>query len=72
MFSKQNVFKGCYQGQNVTILAILERLEFKHLSVFHGPSTLKSILYFAVPVVVAVCAERRMYSTVCYHVWLIR
>ena len=30
--SKQNLFKGCYQGQNVTVLAILERLEFKNSS----------------------------------------
>ena len=48
--SKQKLLKGCHQGENVTVLAILERLEFKnflagrqYLSVFHGPSTLKSI-----------------------------
>ena len=26
--SKQKLLKGCHQGQNVTVLAILERLEF--------------------------------------------
>ena len=52
--SKQKLLKGCHQGQNVTVLAILERLEFKNFScrltmvagntsVFHGPSTLKSV-----------------------------
>ena len=30
--SKQKLSKGCHQGQNVTVLAILERLEFKHFS----------------------------------------
>ena len=30
--SKQKLLKGCYQGQNVTVLAILERLEFKNVS----------------------------------------
>ena len=29
--SKQNLLKVCHQGQNVTVLAILERLEFKNL-----------------------------------------
>ena len=28
--SKQKLLKGCHQGQNVTVLAILERLEFKN------------------------------------------
>ena len=53
--SKQKLLKDCHQGQNVTILAILERLELKifsrrptcgrqYFSVFHGLSTLKSIL----------------------------
>ena len=48
--SKQKLLKDCHQGQNVNVLAILERLEFKNssglptkVSVFHGPSTLKSI-----------------------------
>ena len=27
--SKQKLLKGCHQGQNVTVLAILERLEYK-------------------------------------------
>ena len=27
--SKQKLLKGCHQGQNVTVLAILERLELK-------------------------------------------
>ena len=30
--SKQKLLKGCHQGQNVTALAILERLEFKKFS----------------------------------------
>ena len=49
-FLKQKLLKGCHQGQNVTVLAILECLEFKnflvgrqYISVFHGPFTLKSI-----------------------------
>ena len=29
--SKQKLLKGCHQGQNVTVLAIQERLEFKFL-----------------------------------------
>ena len=32
-FSKQKQLKGCHQGQNVTILAILECLEFKNFLV---------------------------------------
>ena len=35
--SKQNLLKDCHQGQNVTVLAILERLEFKNCS---GRSTM--------------------------------
>ena len=40
--SKYNLLKGCHQGQNVSVLAIPERLEFKNVSlsvssVFHGP-----------------------------------
>ena len=47
-FSKQKLWKGCHKGQNVTVLATLERLEFNHgglqyFSALHGPSTLKSI-----------------------------
>ena len=53
--AKQKILKGCYQGQNVAVVAILESLEFKnffstnhsdqqYFSVFHGHSTLKSIL----------------------------
>ena len=30
--SKQKLLKGCRQGQNVTVLVILERLEFKNFS----------------------------------------
>ena len=30
--SKQKLLKGCHQGQNVTVLAILERLELKSFS----------------------------------------
>ena len=53
--SKQKLSKGCHQGQNIIVLAILERLEFEnfflsgnhgdqqYFSVFHGPPTLKSI-----------------------------
>ena len=50
---KQKLLKVCHQGQNVTVLAILERLKFKYFlvsqvadkyfSVFFGPSALKSI-----------------------------
>ena len=29
---KEFLLKGCHQGQNVTVLAILERLEFKNFS----------------------------------------
>ena len=56
-FSKQKLLKSCHQGQNVTVLAILEsrvsRIQKiflsathgsqQYFSVFHGPSTLKSI-----------------------------
>ena len=52
--SKQKLLKGCHQGQNIVVLAILERLKFKNFScrppwytilfsVFYGPFTLKSI-----------------------------
>ena len=53
--NKAETIKGCHQGQNITILAILERLEFKKIflsanngdrqciSVFHDPSTRRSI-----------------------------
>ena len=34
--SKQKLLKGCHQGQNVTVLAILERLELKNL--FYRPT----------------------------------
>ena len=30
--SKQKLLKGCHQGQNITILTILERLEFENFS----------------------------------------
>ena len=30
--SKQKLLKDCHQGQNVTVLAIVERLEFLNLS----------------------------------------
>lgn len=30
--SKQDLFKGCYQGQIVAVLAILERIQFKNFS----------------------------------------
>ena len=30
--SKQKLLKGCHQGQTDTVLAILERLEFKFFS----------------------------------------
>ena len=30
--SKQKLLKGCHQGKNVTVLVILERLEFKDFS----------------------------------------
>ena len=41
--SKQKLLKVCHQCQNVTVLAILECLEFKNVSVFHDSYTLKSI-----------------------------
>ena len=54
--SKQKLLKGCHQGENITVLAIVERLQFEnfccrstkvadnmYFSVFHGPSTLKFI-----------------------------
>ena len=53
--SKQKLLKDCHQGQNIIILAILERLEFENLScrptmvadnIFQcsmAPPTLKSI-----------------------------
>ena len=31
-FSKKKLLKGCHQGQNITVLAILECLEFKNFS----------------------------------------
>ena len=30
--TRQKLLNGCHQGQNVTVLAILERLEFKNVS----------------------------------------
>ena len=30
--SKQKLIKGCHQGQNITVLSILERLEFNNFS----------------------------------------
>ena len=45
--SKQKILKGCHRGQNVTVLAILERLEFKmeiHFEIhFAGPE--RSLLF---------------------------
>ena len=52
--NKAETIKGCHQGQNITVLTILERLEFQKIflefhcwltifSVFHEPSTLKSV-----------------------------
>ena len=54
-FSKQKLLKGCHQGQNATVLAILECLEFlsanyggrQCFSVFHGPSDFE--IHFASP-----------------------
>ena len=50
--SKQKLFKGCHQGQNVT-----ECLEFKYFAVFHGPFTLRSISA-ALPNLALICAAR--------------
>ena len=36
-FSKQKLLKVCYQGQNVTVLAILESLEFKNFQCSMAP-----------------------------------
>ena len=38
--SKQKLLKGSHQGKNVTVLAILERLEFKH---FPCPTTMVAV-----------------------------
>ena len=41
--SKQKLLKVCHQGQNVTILAILERPEFKYFSC--RPTTVADITF---------------------------
>ena len=53
--SKQKLLKGYHQGQNVTVLAILERLEFKNFScrpifLFSVPWPLHCEIDFAGPV----------------------
>ena len=45
--SKQKLLKGCHQGQNVTVKAILERLEFK--TFFFGGQTRWPAILFSVP-----------------------
>ena len=42
--SKQKLLKGSHQGQKVAILSILNHGGRQYFSVFHGPSTWKSIL----------------------------
>ena len=42
--SKQKLLKGCHQGQQVTVLAILERLEFKHF--FSQPTTVADNTFY--------------------------
>ena len=49
LVSKQKHLKGCHQGQNVTVLLTKFFMPLNHggrqyFSLFHGPSTLKSIL----------------------------
>ena len=47
--SKQKLLKGCHQGQNVTVLAILERLEFKNFSCRPTMVTDSTFQYFVAP-----------------------
>ena len=42
--SKQKLLKGCHQGQQVTVLAILERLEFKQF--FSQPTTVADNTFY--------------------------
>ena len=51
--SKQKLLKGCHQGQNIIVLAILERLEF--FSVFHGPLHFKIHLAGPVSAILSSC-----------------
>ena len=58
--SKQKLLKGCHQSKkcycfNNVYCLILERLEFKFFSWFHGPSTLKSIS-LVLPNLALICA----------------
>ena len=39
--TKQKLLKGCHQGQNATVLAILEHLEFKNFAALIGTSESK-------------------------------
>ena len=59
--SKQKLLKGCHQGQNVTVLTILERLEFNK---FSCQPILSSVLWslhfeilFAAPVIYLVLSR---------------
>ena len=44
--SKQKLLKACHQGENVTVLAILERLEFK---IFLVGQPWRPTILFSVP-----------------------
>ena len=52
--SKQKLLKGCHQGQNVTVLTILERLEFKKFSCRPILSSVSWPLHFEIPFTVPV------------------
>ena len=56
--SKQRLSKGCHQGQNVTVLAILERLEYKiYLTILFGVSwPLHFEINFADPGILVLCS----------------
>ena len=46
---EQKLLKGCHQGQNVTVLTILERLEFKKFSCRPILSSVSWPLHFEIP-----------------------
>ena len=70
--SKQELLKGCHQGQNIIVLAILEHLEFEnfflsanhggrhYFSVFHVPSHFE--IHFAGPDTRLLLADKKSYS----------
>ena len=48
--SKQKLLKGCYQGQNIIVLTILERLKFENFLLFSVPCPSHFEIRFAGPV----------------------